>query len=120
MALPSGSLASGDTPEKAHRFYHYLQGHQETLERAATWHVRWVDLAWMWGFMIAISAALLLWVWQYRSTRQGRTIYPVDSFGGYTTELAGPATFFFLILTVVLTGFAVALIVGHIVFGQKF
>ena len=120
MGLPSASLASGDTPEKAHRFYHYLQGHQETLERAATWHVRWVDLAWMWGFMIAISAALLLWVWQYRSTRQGRTIYPVDSFGGYTTELARPASMFFILLVAVLTGWAIVLIVGHIVWGQKF
>ncbi len=43
---------------------------------------------------------MILWVWQYRSTRQKANIYPVDSFGGYTTELAGPATAFFLILTV--------------------
>jgi len=44
----------------------------------------------------------------------------VDSFGGYTTELAGPATAFFLVLTVGLTTFAVVLIVGHIVWGQVF
>ncbi len=104
-------MPSGDTPEKAHKFYHYLQGHQETMQRAATWHVRWIDLAWLWGFVIALSLAVLLWVWQYRTTRQ--KIYPVDSFGGYTTELAGPATFFFILLTVILTGWAVALIVGH-------
>ena len=47
-------------------------------------------------------------------------MYPVDSFGGYTTEQAGPATLFFILITVVLTGFAVALIVGHLVWGQKF
>ena len=62
------------------------------------------------------SWVLIVWV----STRQKRALYPVDSFGGYTTELAGPATFFFVALTVVLTGWAVALIVGHLVWGQKF
>jgi hypothetical protein len=61
---------------------------------------------------------VLLWIWQYRSTRQ--KVYPVDSFGGYTTELAGPATFFFVVLTILLVGWAVAMIVGHIVWGQKF
>ena len=44
----------------------------------------------------------------------------IDSFGGYTTELAGPATLFFVVLTVILTGFAVVLIVGHLIWGQKF
>jgi hypothetical protein len=113
-------MPSGDTPEKAHKFYLYLQGHQETMQRAATWHVHWLDLAWLWGFLIALALAILLWVWQYRSTRQKKALYPVDSFGGYTTELAGPATFFFIALTVGLTGWAVALIVGHLVWGQKF
>ncbi len=44
------------------------------------------------------SLILILWVWQYRTTLSAATaaIYPVDSFGGYTTELAGPATLFFL------------------------
>ena len=70
--------------------------------------------------MIALVVVILVWVWQYRSTRQKTGPYPVDSFGGYTTELAGPATLFFLLLTVVLVGFAVALIVGHLVWGQKF
>ena len=60
------------------------------------------------------------WVWQYRSTRQKAALYPVDQFGGFTTELAGPATFFFIFFTVVVTAFAVALIVGHLVWGQKF
>jgi hypothetical protein len=77
-------------------------------------------VAWLWGFVIALSLVLLLWIWQYRSTRQKAGPYPVDSFGGYTTELAGPATLFFLLLTVGLTGWAVVLIVGHIVWGQKF
>jgi hypothetical protein len=113
-------MPSGDSPQKAEQYYHYLQSHQLTMQRAATWHVRWLDLAWLWGFLIALTLAILLWVWQYRSTRQKRALYPVDSFGGYTTELAGPATFFFLALTVVLVGWATAMIVGHIVFGQRF
>ena len=113
-------MPSGDSPQKAQQIVHYLQGHDQTYYRAATWQVRWLDLAWLWGFAIALTAAMLLWVWQYRSTRQKKALYPVDSFGGYTTELAGPATFFFLILVVVLVGWAVALIVGHLVWGQLF
>ena len=113
-------MPSGESPQHAQQYYHYLQSHQLTMQRAATWHVRWLDLAWLWGFLIVLSLATLLWVWQYRTTRQRTGIYPVDRFGGYTSELAGPATYFFLLLTVVLTAFAVALIVGHIVYGQKF
>jgi hypothetical protein len=113
-------IPSGDSPQKAQQYYHYLQGHQETMQRPDTWHIHWLDLAWLWGFVIVLTLAILLWVWQYRSTRQKRALYPVDSFGGYTTELAGPATFFFLALIAVLTGWAVVLIVGHLVWGQKF
>ena len=120
MGLPMMGMPSGDSPDKAEKFYLYLQGHQETMQRAATWHVRWLDLAWLWGFVIALSLAILLWVWQYRSTRQKAGPYPVDSFGGYTTELAGPATLFFVLLTLGLTGWAGVLIVGHLVWGQKF
>ena len=111
-------MPSGDTPGKAEAYYRYLQGHQETMQAPATWHVRWLDLAWLWGFLLVLVLALLWWIWQYRSTRQ--KIYPVDTFGGYTTELAGPATRFFLLLTVVLVGWAVVLIVGHVVWGQRF
>jgi hypothetical protein len=116
------TMPSGDSPQKAEAYYHYLNAHQLTMQRAATWHVRWIDLAWLWGFLIVLALAMLLWIWQYRTTRQkaGGGIYPVDSFGGYTTEMAGPATFFFLLLTLVLTGWAAVMIVGHIVWGQKF
>jgi hypothetical protein len=112
-------MPTGDSPEKVEQYYNYLQGHHEDDGRIATWHVDWVSIAWLWGFVLVLTLALLWWVWQYRTTRQ-RGIYPVDRFGGYTSELAGPATRFFILLTVVLTGFAVALIVGHIVWGQKF
>jgi hypothetical protein len=71
MGLPfMEGMPSGDTPEKVRQYYLYLQGHQETMQRAATWHVRWLDLAWLWGFLIALVLAILLWVWQYRTTRQ--------------------------------------------------
>jgi hypothetical protein len=113
-------IPSGDSPEKAKQYYHYLQGHQETLQRPDTWHVHWLDLAWLWGFVLALLLVILLWLWQYRTTRQRTGIYPVDSFGGYTTELAGPSTFFFLALVLILAGWAVVMIVGHIVWGQKF
>jgi hypothetical protein len=113
-------MPSGDSPQKAQQYYHYLQGHQETLQRADTWHVHWLDLAWLWGFLIILVLTILLWIWQNRTTRQRTGMYPVDSFGGFTTELAGPATFFFILLTIVLTGWAVVMIVGHIVWGQKF
>jgi hypothetical protein len=111
-------MPSGDTPSKAQAYYHYLQAHQESLQAPNTWTVRWVDLAWLWGFLAVMAVVILLWLWQYRTTRQ--RIYPVDKFGGYTTELAGPATFFFLVLTGILTAFAVFLILGHIIWGQKF
>jgi hypothetical protein len=113
-------MPSGDSPQDAQAYYHYLQGHQETMQRAATWQVRWVDLAWLWGFVIVMVLVIIWWIWQYRTTRQRTGVYPVDSFGGYTTELAGPATLFFLLLTAIITGFAVVLIAGHLVWGQKF
>ena len=91
----SGSMGmpSGDSPQKAQAYYHYLNAHQQTMQRAATWHVRLARRSRGSGASRSRSSViLLLWVWQYRSTRQKAGIYPVDSFGGYTTELAGPAT----------------------------
>jgi hypothetical protein len=115
MAMPSG-----DTPQKAQDYYNYLLAHHETEHRPATWTVDWLSLAWVWGFVVALLLILLWWVWQYRSTRQKTGIYPVDSWSGFTSELAGPASLFFVLLTAILVGFAVALIVGHLVNGQIF
>jgi fatty acid desaturase len=115
MAMPTG-----DSPDKVRDYYLYLQGHHQADGRIATWHVDWMSLAWMWGFVIVLLLILILWIKQYRSTRQRTGIYPIDSFGGFTTELAAPATRFFLLFTAIITGFAVALVVGHIVWGQKF
>jgi hypothetical protein len=115
MAMPSGS-----SPEKARQFYEYLLAHHETERRVKTWYVDWLSLAWMWGFIAALSVILIFWIWQYRTTRQRTGIYPIDSWSGYASELAGPATLFFVLFTAIITGFAVALIVGHIVNGQIF
>lgn len=114
------SMPSGDTPQKAHDYYQYLLSRHETEHRAATWHVDWTSLAWMWGFVAALALVLILWVWQYRTTRQKTRIYPVDSWSGFTSELAGPATLFFLLFTAIVAGFALAIIVGHVVDGQIF
>jgi hypothetical protein len=115
MAMPTG-----DSPQKAQDYYLYLQAHHESDHVVQTWHVDWGSLAWMWGFVIVLSLLLIWWIWQYRSTRTRTGIYPIDSFGGYTTELAGPATLFFMLLTVIIVAGAVVLIVGHIVNGQTF
>src|SRR3954463_5644545 len=74
MAMPSG-----DSPQKAQAFYDYLNAHHETEHRVATWTVDWYALGWMWGFVAALAVILILWVWQYRTTRQRTGIYPVDS-----------------------------------------
>ena len=113
-------MPSGDSPQKAQQIVHYLQGHDQTYYRAATWQVRWLDLAWLWGFLIVLALIIILWLWQYRSTRQRAALYPVDQFGGYTSELAGPATLFFVLFCVIIAAWAVVLIVGHLVWGQKF
>ncbi len=113
-------MPSGDTPQDADAYYRYLQGHQETMQAPATWHVRILDLFWLWGFVAVLSLLLVLWVRQYRSTRHGQGLYSIDSFGGYTTELAGPTSLFFLLLSAIVVAFALVLIVGHLVWGQKF
>jgi hypothetical protein len=113
MAMPSGS-----SPEDAQQYYLYLQGHHETDGPVVTWHVSWFSLAWLWGFVVVMTLALIWWIWQYRSTPQ--RIHPVDSWGGYTTELAKPATRYFVLLGTFLAIFAIAIIVGHLVWGQIF
>jgi hypothetical protein len=115
------SMPTGDSPRTAQNYYHYLQGHQLTPHgRAATWHVDWNALAWLWGFVAVLIVVLLVWVRQYRTTRARTGIFPIDSFGGYTTELAGPATVFFLVLAGIVAISSAFIIVGHLVWGQKF
>jgi hypothetical protein len=114
------SMPSGDSPGDAQAYYDYLNGHHIIDGRVETWHVDWLSLAWLWGFLIVLVIATLLWIRQYRTTTTRAGIYPVDRFGGWTSEAAGPATVFFIILTVFLTGFAIVLVVGHLIWGQRF
>jgi hypothetical protein len=106
-------------PKRPDAYYNYLQAHHQSDHRVDTWHVDWTSIVWLWGFVIVLVAVALLWVRQYRTTRQ-RGVYVADTWSGYTSELAGPATTFFLVLTLILAAFAVAVIVGHLVWGQKF
>jgi hypothetical protein len=113
MTMPSGS-----SPSDAEAYYDYLLAHHQNDGPTVTWTVSWFSLAWLWGFMIVMTIALIWWIWQYRSTRQ--RLHPVDSWGGYTTELARPATRYFVLLGAFLVTFAIFIIIGHLVWGQKF
>jgi hypothetical protein len=114
------SMPTGDSPQTAERFYQYLQSHQVPAGRVETWHVDWISLAWMWGFVIALVTILLFWVRQYRTTGHPEGITPLDTWAGHTTEGAGPATRFFVLLAAITTGYVLVIVVGHIVWGQKF
>jgi hypothetical protein len=115
MSMPSGS--SSDNAEK---YYQYLLAHHQNDGRSATWSVDWVSLAWMWGFVAALSLTLVWWIWQYRTTKSRTALYPVDRWGDFVTEMASPASLFFVILSLGLTAFAVVLIAGHLISGQIF
>lgn len=117
MTMPSGS-----SPEHADQYYQYLLAHHQNDGRTATWTVDWVSLAWMWGFVAALTLILILWVMQYRTTLKGKAagLYPVDSWGNYVSEAARPSSLFFVFLTIGLTLFAAVLIIGHLVWGQIF
>ena len=85
-----------------------------------TWHVDWMSLAWMWGFVAALSLILIWWIWQYRTTRQKQGSTRSTTGAGSRASSRARRRCFFLLLTAILTGFAIALIVGHIVNGQIF
>lgn len=106
-------------PSQPDAYYQYLQAHHQSDDPLKNWTVDWLSLAWMWGFMIVISVLTLLWIQQYRHSRQSE-VYEVDTWSGYATEIARPASRFFIILSVVITAFAVVLIAGHLIWGQKF
>jgi ABC-type uncharacterized transport system permease subunit len=114
-----GSMPSGESPQHAKDYYHYLMAHHQTEHAVETWHVNWLSLAWLWGFVAALAVILIWWIWQYRTTKE-KSVYLADTWSGYASEVARPATRFFVLLTAILTGFAVAMIVGHIVNGQIF
>jgi hypothetical protein len=108
-------------PSQPDAYYDYLQAHHQTDHHVETWQVNWWSLGWMWGFVVVISVVTLLWVRQYRSTRQrGAGLYSTDTWSGYASELAGPATVFFLVFSALVVAGAVVLIAGHLIWGQKF
>jgi hypothetical protein len=115
MAMPTG-----DSPQEVNDYYQYLQGHHINDGRVETWHVDWFAIAWLWGFVAVMTIALLFWIKQYRTTRQRPSIYPLDTFGGFTAEAAGPATGFFILFTAFVIAFDAVIIIGHLVWGQKF
>jgi hypothetical protein len=113
-------MAVSGMPKQPDAYYHYLQAHHQSDHPLTTWKVDWLSLTWLWGFVAALCVLVFFWIRQYRSTRQRTGVYSVDDWSGYATELAGPATSFFLLLSAIVVGFAVVLIVGHLVWGQKF
>jgi hypothetical protein len=115
MTMPSGS-----SPQEAEAYFRYLNAQHLSDGRVGTWHVDWVSIAWIWGFVAALCLVLLLWIRQYRTTRGLPGLYPVATFGGWTSERATPATRFFFVLSAIVTAFAVVLIVGHLVDGQVY
>ena len=113
------SMPSGDSPQTAQQYYHYLQAHEIVPHgRDVTWHVDWTALSWMWGFVVVLAVILFFWIRGYRSARQ--VLSPLDTWAGYTTEAASPASFFFFLLTVVVVVFGGVMVVGHLISGQKF
>jgi hypothetical protein len=115
MAMPTG-----DSPHTAEQYYLYLQGHQVPRERVASWNVDWISLAWLWGFVIVLAIIAIVWIRQYRTTWQRTGINPIDRWGGYTTEAAGPVTVAFLVISAVVVCYVAVIIVGHLIWGQKF
>ena len=117
MTMPGGS-----SPDDAQAYYDYLLAHHQNDGRIVTCTVDWWSLAWMWGFVVAMTVILILWVMQYRTTlkRNVAGLYPVDAWGTYVSESARPSSLFFLVLALGLSLFAAALIIGHLVWGQIF
>ncbi len=106
-------------PSRPDAYYQYLQAHHQSDHPTKMWQVDWASLGWMWGFVVVLCVVTLLWIRQYRSTRQ-RGLYATDTWSGYASELAGPASFFFIVFSALVVAGAVVLIVGHIIWGQKF
>jgi hypothetical protein len=115
-------MPKGDSPQKAQDYYHYLQAHQIVPHgRDATWHVDWSSLLWDWGFLVVLTFLILLWVWQYRTTRSSSMgISPIDTWGGYTTEQQGRVPFFFFVVSAVVIAFGAEFVIGHLINGQMF
>jgi hypothetical protein len=96
MAMPKG-----DSVQKVHDYYLYLQGHQLAPHgRTVTWHVAWVR--------------------DYRSSHPQTGISPLDRWGGYTTEAGARVPVFFWIVTLAIVAFGAEFVIGHLISGQVF
>jgi hypothetical protein len=116
MAMPTG-----DSVQKVHDYYLYLQGHQLAPHgRTETWNVDWSSLAWVWGFVVVVSILLVAWIRDYRSSHPQTGISPLDRWGGYTTEAAGRVPVLFWIVTLVVVAFGAEFVIGHLTSGQMF
>jgi hypothetical protein len=116
MAMPKG-----DSVQKVHDYYLYLQGHQLAPHgRTETWHVDWTSLRWMWGFALVLSLIFVVWVRDYRSSHPPTGIAPLDRFGGFTTEAAGRVPFSFWVVTIVIVACGAQFVIGHLISGQLF
>ena len=119
MAMPSG-----DSPEEVAAVLPLPAGPPVETDTAQsqTWHVDWLSLAWLWGFVIVLSSCCSSgWIRQYRTTRAAaRASSPWTRLGGYTTEARRARVPFFFLFTAVVVVFAIVLIVGHLVYGQMF
>jgi hypothetical protein len=116
MAMPRG-----DSVQKVQDYYHYLQARQLSPHgRTETWHIDWVALRWLWGFVIVLAIILLWWIRDYRSSWVKTGISQLDRFGGYTTEAAGRVPLSFWIFTILVAGFGAEFVIGHLTSGQLF
>jgi hypothetical protein len=116
MAMPKG-----DSVQKVHDYYLYLQGHQLAPHgRTETWHVDWTSLAWLWGFVAVLVVVTVFWIRDYRSSHPQTGISPLDRWGGYTTEAGGRVPIFFWVVTLAIVAFGAELVIGHLISGQVF
>jgi hypothetical protein len=69
---------------------------------------------------VVLVLLIIIWVRQYRSTRQAGGLFPLDTWGGHTTEAAGPATIAFFFITLVVLAFGAEFVIGHLINGQLF
>ena len=72
-------------------------------------------------YPVCIAGRALPLFWQeFRRNRERSPLPHVAEFFCSPTDMHGPASLFFLLLTVIVVAWAVVLIVGHLVWGQKF
>ncbi|MEA2312909.1 MAG: hypothetical protein QOE28_2877 [Solirubrobacteraceae bacterium] len=116
MAMPRG-----DSLQQVHDYYLYMQGRQLTPHgRTETWHVDWVSLAWLWGFVAVACLVAVVWIRDYRSTHPQTGISPLDRWSGETTEAGARVPFFFWLVTLAVVAFGAEFVIGHLVNGQLF